>query len=217
MLSAGIVAIGVAAEAHLARGFLAKRYRQAVEGRRQLELQFAEFVVSHERLTDELKRGQERALELAEALASARARLDETAGLLAEETRKVRELQIHLATRDRQAEQLQGELVIALQQQEAAGDLKAPGPVQLDRIVVSSAEESALEGRVVSVHPEWNFIVMDIGWSAVRIGDTVSVFRHEQLLAKARVERVQEGVCAATILPGWKAAEVHINDLVRLL
>ena len=89
--------------------------------------------------------------------------------------------------------------------------------MQLDRVVVSEAGTSSLQGRIMSVHRDWNFVVIDLGWGQVRIGDTVSIFRNSQLLAKARVERVQEGVCAATVLPGWETAEIQINDVASIL
>ena len=59
--------------------------------------------------------------------------------------------------------------------------------------------------------------MIDLGWDAVRIGDTVSIVRNGQLLAKARIDRVQEGVSAATLLSDWETAEIHVNDLVRVL
>ena len=123
---------------------------------------------------------------------------------------------MRLSTTQQQMDQLQGELALALQSHSWAAQ-EASGAVQLERVVVSDAGASNLNGRVVSVNKDWHFVVIDLGWDAVRIGDTVSIFRGEQLLAKARVDRVQEGICAATILPEWGTAEVHVNDLVKLL
>ena len=59
--------------------------------------------------------------------------------------------------------------------------------------------------------------MISLGWDAVRIGDVVSIFRNDQLQAKAKIERVQEGVCAATVLPDWKTEAIQLNDLVRIL
>ena len=88
--------------------------------------------------------------------------------------------------------------------------------MQLERIVVSRTD-AGLHGRVLSIDKNWNFVVVDLGWSAVGIGDTLSIYREEQLLAKARVERVQEGICAASLLPEWSTAEIRVNDQVRAL
>ena len=83
--------------------------------------------------------------------------------------------------------------------------------------MVSRDTSAALQGRVISVHPEWDFVVIDLGWDAVKIGDTVSIVRNDELLAKAKVERVQEGVCAAAVMPEWDAKTIQINDRVQLL
>lgn len=136
---------------------------------------------------------------------------------LSEEARKTQELHARLSAIEQQSDQLQGELALALQQQKSGGGSEHASPVQLERVVVSNAEPSALSGRVLSINRDWHFVVIDLGWDAVRIGDTVSIFRGDQLLAKARIERVQEGVCAATVLPEWETIEIRINDLVRVL
>jgi hypothetical protein len=60
-------------------------------------------------------------------------------------------------------------------------------------------------------------VVISLGWDAVRIGDVVSIFRGNQLQAKAKIERVQEGVCAATVLPDWKTDALELNDVARVL
>ena len=89
--------------------------------------------------------------------------------------------------------------------------------VELERVLVSSDGASPLQGRVISVHPEWNFVVIDLGWDAVKIGDTISILRNEAVLAKAKVERVQEGVSAAAVLPEWDADGIEVNDRAQLL
>jgi hypothetical protein len=69
----------------------------------------------------------------------------------------------------------------------------------------------------MSVHPDWKFIIVNLGWDHVNIGDTVSIFRNEALLGKARIERVQQEAAAATLLPEWRQAEVRVDDVVRAL
>jgi hypothetical protein len=67
------------------------------------------------------------------------------------------------------------------------------------------------------VHPDWRFVVVSLGWNQLRIGDTVSIFRDEKLLAKAKVERVQEDLAAVTLLPEWQPETIQINDVVKPL
>jgi len=119
----------------------------------------------------------------------------------------------------REFDLVQGELALSLQQQGGASGTRE-GWIRLEKVVVGepgAATAAGFEGRVVSIHPEWQFIVVDLGWDAVTIGDVVSIYRGEQFLAKARVDRVQEAVCAATVLPEWQQAVLQVNDAVRPL
>ena len=213
----GVVVVGAGIGEHMARRQLEVRHRKVLEGRRQLELQFGEVLATHEQLKQQLVSEQRRSKELTEALASSRGQLEEAVGRLSQASQGTRQLQMRLAAMQQQMDQLQGELALTLQERQKGAKAQEAKPVELERIIVSDAATPSLQGRVVSVHPEWNFVVIDLGWNTVKIGDTVSIFRKEQLLAKVRVERVQEGVCAATVLPEWETAEVHVNDQARVL
>jgi len=217
LIGLGVVIVGAGVGEHLFRRLIERRYREALEGRRVLELQFGEALANQEQLKQRLAVEQRRSKELSEALASNRGQLEEAVGRLSQASQGSRELRMRLAAMQQQMDQLQGELSLTLQERQQgakAGEQKA---VELERIIVSDAATPSLQGRVVSIHPEWNFVVIDLGWSAVKVGDTVSIFRKEQLLAKVRVERVQEGICAASVLPDWQVSEVHVNDLARVL
>ena len=213
----GVAATGTVVAQELYRRVLEHRLHQAVEARRQLELQFGEMVGNAEQLRQDLQREQQRSQGLSETLASTQLRLEDVSTRLAEATQNVRRLQTRLGDHEERLGELQGELAMALQEHQQTGPSDASHQVELDRVIVTSGETPVLQGHVVSVHREWNFVVLDMGWDTVRVGDTVSIFRDEHLLAKARIDRVQEGVCAATLLPEWAQAEVRINDLVRLL
>ncbi|MBI2495770.1 MAG: hypothetical protein HYW10_04315 [Candidatus Omnitrophica bacterium] len=179
VVSAGLLAALIVED--VSRRSFERRYRTVVESRRQLTMQVAEIVATHDGLRRDLDQERRRSAELAEALRSTRVQLEETVGRLTEETRGAGELNMRLARLQQQMDQLQGELAIALQDREDA------------------------------------FVIISLGWGAVRIGDTVSIFRNDRLLAHARVERVQESACAATVLPAWKAADIRANDLVHVL
>ena len=213
----GVVIVGAGTGEHLYRRMIERRYRDALESRRQLELQFGEMLASHQQLQQRFAQEQQRAQELTEALASSRTQLEEAVGRLSQSSQSTRQLQMRLAAMQQEMDQLQGELARTLQERQKGAKAGEAKPVELERIIVSDAATPSLQGRVVSVHPEWHFVVVDLGWNAVKIGDTISIFRKEQLLAKARVERVQEGVCAATVLPEWESSEVRVNDFARVL
>ena len=214
----GVACVGIAAGEYVATRSAERRYRGAVEAKRQLEARVGHVLTIREQLQRTLTSEQQHSHELMDALLAMRSKLEETVGRLSQETQTVRELHMRLTSMQQQMDQLQGELVIALQGRQGATTQKeAQGAVQLERIVVSRADAPGLHGRVLSVDKNWNFVVVDLGWSTVSIGDMLSIYREEQLLAKARVERVQEGMCAATLLPEWSTTEIHINDQVRAL
>ena len=226
----GVALIGVATWGHLTRRHLERRYDALVEDREGLELRLGEVLVAHQRLKDNFKSEQDRSQELSETLASTRGMLEELETRLTGESRNVRELQTRLTALQQQMEQLQGELVLVLQEQEHVkrehvkertkqqqATTKPANLIELQRIVVGGETSPAFHGRIVSVHHDWDFVIIDLGWDAVKVGDTVSIVRDEQLLARARVDRVQEGVCAATVLPEWETELVRVNDTVQML
>ena len=213
-ISTGLVLAGAIGAEEAARRGAEHRYLGAVEARRKLELQFGEVLATHGQLKERLGREQQRSQALSDELLAMRGKLEEAVGRLSDETKTVRQLQLRLAGMQQQLDQLQGELAVSAGSPASGA---ASAPVQLERIVVSHAESPGTKGRVLSVHKNWNFIVIDLGWDAVHIGDTVSIFRNDQLLAKARVDRVQEGASAATLLPEWEQSDIRINDLVRIL
>ena len=212
----GMVLVGAIGWQAQSRRVLEHRYAEVVTGRRQLELQYGEVLATHDKLKEDLGREQQRSRELSDALADARRQLEDTVGRLTEEMRTVAELQQRMAAAQGQMDQLQGELAMTL----AGGPTpsqKASGPVQLERVVVSDGGSSGVLGRVMSVHADWHFVVVNLGWDAVKIGDTVSIFRDDRLIAKARVERVQQDICAATLLEDGAQGDVKVNDFVRVL
>ena len=214
----GMVVTITAVGEHLSRRLIERRYHQVLETHQQLERQVGGVLTTHKQLTNDLTAQRQRTQALTNAVAEKNAELDNTIGRLAEESQTVRELQQQIKVQEQQMAQLQGELADALhlaQAAPAAGTSSAA--VELERIMVSNEASPALQGRVISVHPEWNFVVIDLGWDAVKIGDTVSIVRNDALLAKAKVERVQEGIAAAAIMPEWDAKTVQINDHVKLL
>ena len=218
---AGVALAGAAAGEHVSRRLIERRYHESVESRQKLELRFGEVLASHKQLESALKHEQEHSQELFGALGAMRGELEQSVGRLMEEARTVRELQVRLAAMQQQMDQLQGELAVTLQEHQGATPVRAPqrqsAPVQLEKIVVSDAGTLGLQGRVLSIHRDWHFVVIDLGWDTVKIGDIASVFRDEQLLAKVRVDRVQEGICAATLLPEWESADIRVNDAVKVL
>ena len=213
----GVVLVGAVVREHASRRKAEAQYRQAAQARRELELQVGEILASHQRLQEDFTLEQRRSQELSDALASTRIELERTVARLTEESQNTNAIQTKFSAMRQQMDHLQGELAVTLEQRQAETAASGSGIVQLERVVVGDETASILRGRVVSVHRDWGFVIINLGWDAVRIGDTVSIFHGEQILAKARVERVQEGTCAATVLPNYHTDDIHINDIARVL
>jgi len=219
-----IVIVGVAVGAAFLIEWVAHQraehhYRAAREAQQQLELELGQIRAERDQLRDAFVTEQQRVEGISKTLLAKDAELQEAIARLAQEERTIQELEARLLAMQRQFDLLQGELAVAIQARPSSSSPTAGGIVQLEKVVVSpsTSPRPGFHGRVISVNPEWRFVVIDLGWDVVKIGDVVSIYRNEQLLGKARVERVQEQVSAATLLPEWLEAEIQVNDAVRAL
>ena len=218
--AAGIVLVGFSVSEHLYRRLFERRYEIVLESQRQLESHLRQVLAANHQLLAHLVGELQRSDKLEGQVALKNHELDQTMARLSEEHIAVQSLNTRLTAMEKQMDRLQGELAMTLDgkapnTQTAMGRNKTA--VELEKIVVSRQDSSEIQGRVLSVHPDWRFVVVNLGWNQVRIGDTVSIFRNEKLLAKAKVERVQEDLAAASLLPEWQPNEVQVNDLVKPL
>lgn len=88
--------------------------------------------------------------------------------------------------------------------------------VELERIVISAKPARRKEGEVILVNREYDFIVINLGINDVKEGDMVSIITDDKLIAEAQVERVEDKVCTATILPEYKQVEIKESDIARI-
>jgi TolA-binding protein len=196
-----------------------RNYQTALAVQRQLELQVGELRTDRDRLHEALSTEQQRVNELSSTVSAREAQLQEAVERLSQEEQVIQELQAKLLVMQRQFDLLQGELAMSLQARGTSASQATGGTVQLEKVVVTHSASAipASHGRVISVNPEWRFVILDLGWDVVKIGDVVALYRNEALLGKAKIDRVQERVSAATLLPDWIEAEIQINDVVRVL
>jgi DNA repair exonuclease SbcCD ATPase subunit len=88
--------------------------------------------------------------------------------------------------------------------------------IELEKIVVTTSSLNPKEGKILAVNKEFDFIVINLGVDDMKVGGRVSIIREGKLIAEARVERVEEKVCAATVLPEYKQVEIKESDGVRI-
>ncbi len=186
---------------------------------------------SRDILVRALRQSGQRQHVMAQALAIERHSATELRKLLAGKTQEVDLLAQQMTTQSAAAQQLEQVVgrqqehvrqlqttLLMTQQQVAAKANRSPAiapAVWLDAVTVplGSQENTA---RVLQVNPEWNFVVVNAGWERLGIGDVLQVYRDKALVARAEVERVQEEVAAARVLPAYHAAAIHVNDQVMI-
>lgn len=85
--------------------------------------------------------------------------------------------------------------------------------IELERIVVKS--EGELEGKVLVVNREYNFVVVDIGVKDdVEVGDILTIFREGKYAGEARIEKIYDTMSAATIMKEAKPNAISVDDNV---
>ena len=106
-----------------------------------------------------------------------------------------------------------------------AGDISpampvAPAPSTADVPQVSSSEPAVapLEGKVLVVNKEYDFIVVNLGQKEnVGIGQTIELFRKDKKLGQAKVEEVRDTMSVATPVTKDMIKQVKEDDRAVLL
>lgn len=81
-----------------------------------------------------------------------------------------------------------------------------------------SASSSSSDGEIVVVNREYDFIVMNIGKNhGLSIGQEFQILRGNQVLGKAKVEKVYDELSAAAIMPDSQKNNIREGDNVRAL
>ena len=68
------------------------------------------------------------------------------------------------------------------------------------------------------VNKEYAFVVVNLGHQHnLNIGDILYVYRNDELIGKVQIERTEENMSAAAVLPDWQNAEFKENDVVKTM
>lgn len=174
-------------------------------------------VQQQERLRSTVIIQRQREAELKDLLTTKAREVDLLVERLQAESKTVAELHETVARQEQQVSRLQTELVLARQVREPlmpGAPAAKTAAVELEKIPVPAPSSRRAQGKILQVHPEWEFVVLDLGWDQVAIGDRVGIYRDNALIAEAQVERVQEEAAAARVLPTYQTAKIAVNDQV---
>lgn len=114
--------------------------------------------------------------------------------------------------------QAEAELLIAMREKSVLETtLKeitdTPMTVELEKIVIKAVPGSV--GRILEVNKEHGFVVVDLGRrNSLRLGDIFSIYRDDAFVGSVEVERIEEDICAAAVLPRWNVEEFREEDKV---
>jgi predicted RNase H-like nuclease (RuvC/YqgF family) len=104
--------------------------------------------------------------------------------------------------------------------------------VELDKVLVTgdrpagasgymmpvSASSTAVDGQVVVINREYDFIVMNLGKThGLSIGQEFRIVRGNEVLGRVKVEKVYDELSAAALLPDSKKSSIREGDAVQAL
>ena len=187
------------------------------EWRTSLERVVQQSILREARVAQALSSVQERLVD-AETLLRTRSReVEVMAARMTEDTQRFAQLESDAAHKSALIDKLQTEIVLAANRAERdQSAAQGSNAVELEAIAVSTAQSSAKTGSIVQVHPEWDFVVTDLGWDTVSLGDLIGIYRGEMLVAQAQVERVNERASAAKIVSPNSMAKINVQDQVKV-
>ena len=93
---------------------------------------------------------------------------------------------------------------------------QAPKTVELEKIVIKPG--SITIGKITMVNKEYAFVVVNLGSQHnIKVGDILSVYRNDEFIGKVQIERAEEKMSAAAVLPDWQNVEFKENDVVKTI
>ena len=203
---------------------------------KQLEEQFAAEKRSHEATAADLSKAQGEANDLRGRLESERREKLTLTEELAKAKQGYQSLGNELTTLRQAKEALEKRVkeMLSAQANEAdrivvtpppafgpEGRLSSKGSPSADKAgggVTPSSSMKSLEGKVLVVNREFNFVVVNLGSkSGTKVGNRLTVFRGDKTLGTAQVEKLYENMAAATIMTEEKKGQIKEGDSVRVI
>jgi len=114
----------------------------------------------------------------------------------------------------------EAQLMITLKEKEnleaKVKDLKAAPTIELEKIVIKPG--SVITGKITMVNKEYAFVVVNLGTQHnLKAGDILSVYRNDEFIGKVQIERAEEKMSAAAVLPDWQNVEFKEDDIVKAI
>ncbi len=71
-----------------------------------------------------------------------------------------------------------------------------------------------LEGKVLQVNKDWNFVILDLGYDKLKEGTDMLVAREEDFIARVKITKVLRKISIAEVLPELQTGGIKVDDRV---
>ncbi|MBU4460984.1 MAG: hypothetical protein KJ579_10480 [Verrucomicrobia bacterium] len=176
------------------RDDLTKTQQELAQTKQELDTARAEIADLNEKVTQKETE-----------IAQARQKIGELEGQVAELKRQIDENRIQIA-------KLDGEKKNMIEERKRLEDALAPF---LPPPLPSKDQIRSLNGHIVLVDPEWNFVVLDIGkLHGLQKNTQLLVHRGEALVGRIRVSDVRDEMAVGDVERAWVTAPLQAGDRV---
>jgi len=177
---------------------------QTIEEKKQVENKLADTVKAKEAVETELTAEKERSSMLQEELEDKNQQIKLALDRIEQEISARRKVE--------------AQLMITLQEKEdlAQKVSQSSDTVELEKIVINPG--SVITGKIIMVNKEYAFVVVNLGHQqSLKAGDILYVYRNDEVIGKVQIQRTEENMSAAAILPDWQNVEFKENDVVKTM
>lgn len=153
-----------------------------------------------------------------EEIAQLQQRLADTESKLAQANQRISELEGTVAELNKDLEQKRADIAKLEEEKQALFDEKTQLEVIIERMSKNEATgvmRPGLSGRIVAANPEWNFVVIDVGYKdGAKIAGEFIVHRNEQVVGRVRIVDIRERLSIANIKRDWQQMPIQEGDRV---
>ncbi len=188
------------------RIYTQKQLTQTTEEKRIVEGKLVETVKAKDAVETELTSEKEKSLTLKKELEDKEQQIKVTLDRLEREitARKKAEAQLMITLKEKENLEVK------------VKNLKEAPTVELEKIVIKPG--SVTTGKITMVNKEYAFVVVNLGSQHnIKVGDVLSVYRNDEFIGKVQIERAEEKMSAAAVLPDWQNVEFKENDIVKTI
>ncbi len=215
---------GQLAKVTQAKEALEQERDELLKAKEALETQLTDATTQAKTLADQFAQEKRARESLTSELAQVRRETTDLKGRLETERKEKLTLTEELAKAKQSYQALGNELTTLRQAKEAlekrVKEMLSSQTGEAERIVVKPASASdvkSLEGKVLVVNREFNFVVVNLGSKdGIQAGTALAVYRGDKMLGKAQAEKIYDNMTAATLLSEETKGQIKEGDLVRV-